>query len=110
MIHDYSYDLAYDREFLHFLGHAYSNLLEDRVKVYQILNDNKIETPRYIVCDRSDLDNMPEFEEFDDYLEINGETFHKPFVEKPVRYIERYFYLISSSNDLGPSLDRPQTV
>ena len=29
---------------------------------------------------------MPEFEEFDDYLEINGETFHKPFVEKPVRY------------------------
>ena len=59
---------------------------KDRVKVYQILNDNKIETPRYIVCDRSDLENMPEFEEFDDYLEINGETFHKPFVEKPVRY------------------------
>ena len=27
---------------------------------------------------------MPDFEEFDDYLEINGETFHKPFVEKPV--------------------------
>ena len=53
--------------------------------MYQILNDNKIETPRYIVCDRSDLENMPEFEEFDDYLEINGETFHKPFVEKPVR-------------------------
>ena len=63
-----------------------SNLFKDRVKVYQILNDNKIETPRYIVCDRSDLENMPEFEEFDDYLEINGETFHKPFVEKPVRY------------------------
>ena len=51
--------------------------LTDRVKVYQTLNDNGIETPRYIVCDRSDLDNMPEFEEFDDYLEINGETFHK---------------------------------
>ena len=58
--------------------------IQDRVKVYQTLNDNGIETPRYIVCDRSDLDNMPEFEEFDDYLEINGETFHKPFVEKPV--------------------------
>ena len=61
------------------------------MKVYQILNDNKIETPRYIVCDRSDLENMPEFEEFDDYLEINGETFHKPFVEKPVRYDQNYF-------------------
>ena len=67
---------------------------KDRVKVYQILNDNKIETPRYIVCDRSDLENMPEFEEFDDYLEINGETFHKPFVEKPVRYDQNYLYQI----------------
>ena len=37
---------------------------------------------------------MPEFEEFDDYLEINGETFHKPFVEKPVRYDQNYFYQI----------------
>ena len=74
-----------------------SNLFKDRVKVYQILNDNKIETPRYIVCDRSDLENMPEFEEFDDYLEINGETFHKPFVEKPVRYDQNYFYQFSGS-------------
>lgn len=39
---------------------------------------------RYIVCDRSDIDNLPHFEEHDDYIEINNEVFHKPFVEKPV--------------------------
>ena len=79
------HDRGHDHKSVHAIKRSRSNQLKDRVKVYQILNDNKIETPRYIVCDRSDLENMPEFEEFDDYLEINGETFHKPFVEKPVR-------------------------
>merc|ERR1711937_668318 len=31
--------------------------IQDRVKVYQTLTDNGIETPRYIVCDRSDDEN-----------------------------------------------------
>lgn len=30
------------------------------------------------------MDNLPHFEEHDDYIEINNEVFHKPFVEKPV--------------------------
>ena len=39
---------------------------------------------RYIVCDRSDDENQPHFEEHDDYIVIGNEVFHKPFVEKPV--------------------------
>ena len=58
--------------------------IQDRVKVYQTLKDHGIETPRYAICDRSDPDNMPLFDEADDYVEINGETFYKPFVEKPL--------------------------
>ena len=46
---------------------------------------------------------MPEFEEFDDYLEINGETFHKPFVEKPVRYDKIYFIRRSDSDGPPPT-------
>jgi len=30
------------------------------------------------------LDNLPHFEEHDDYIEINDDIFQKPFVEKPV--------------------------
>ena len=56
--------------------------LQDRTKVYQILNDNNIDTPKYIVCNRSK--GPVQFEENDDHVEINGETIHKPFVEKPI--------------------------
>ena len=38
-----------------------------------------------LITFEKDLENMPEFEEFDDYLEINGETFHKPFVGRVVK-------------------------
>ena len=58
--------------------------IQDRVKVYQTLKDHGIETPRYVICDRSDPDNLPLFDEADDYVEINGEIFYKPFVEKPL--------------------------
>ena len=80
-------------------GFYFLEQYQDRVRVYQILNDHGIETPRYIVCDRSDLNNLPEFEEFDDYLEINGETFHKPFVEKPVSAENhRTFFALLNTN------------
>ena len=36
------------------------------------------------MCDRSDDENEPHFEEHDDYIVIGNEVFHKPFVEKPV--------------------------
>ena len=75
--------------------HYRKNLIKDRVKVYQTLNDNGIETPRYIVCDRSDLDNMPEFEEFDDYLEINGETFHKVTRVHMIQHVVVIFLALS---------------
>ena len=60
------------------------NTILSRVKVYKTLQEFGIDVPRYVVCDRSDPDNPPDFEEFDDHIEVNGQIFHKPFVEKPV--------------------------
>ena len=59
-------------------------IIQSRVQVYKTLQDFDIDVPRYAVVDRSDPDNPPIFEEHEDHIEINGEIFHKPFVEKPV--------------------------
>ncbi|CAF3721714.1 unnamed protein product [Adineta steineri] len=61
----------------------------DRVKVHEILEDAGIPQPRYGVLRRhlnsdgtwTTLSNVIEQ---DDQIEIDGEIFHKPFVEKPV--------------------------
>ena len=56
----------------------------DRREVYRILEREGIELPRYAVLDRTlPLDKI-QFEEQDDSVIVNGITFNKPFVEKPV--------------------------
>ncbi|XP_023325521.1 inositol hexakisphosphate and diphosphoinositol-pentakisphosphate kinase [Eurytemora carolleeae] len=57
--------------------------IQDRRQVYNILSTERIELPRYTVLDR-DGPVMPDFEEDDDHVVVNGVTFNKPFVEKPV--------------------------
>lgn len=59
--------------------------IQDRRKVYRILEDAGIELPRYAVLDR-DSTNPEERElvECEDHVEINGVVFNKPFVEKPI--------------------------
>ena len=69
--------------------------LLDRRVVYEILKKHDIPTPPHIVANRNDpapAGTMPthavdfeaeNFEEYEDYVEVNGERIDKPFVEKP---------------------------
>lgn len=59
--------------------------IQDRRKVYKILEEADIELPRYAVLDR-DSANLEEREliESDDHIEVANFLFNKPFVEKPI--------------------------
>ena len=66
--------------------------LKDRRKVYDLMEDNGIKSPRHVfvsrdgyVCKASGAGEFEEeLEEHDDYITVNGVTIQKPFVEKPV--------------------------
>lgn len=59
--------------------------IQDRRKVYKILEEADIELPRYAVLDR-DSANVEDREliESDDHIEVANFVFNKPFVEKPI--------------------------
>jgi inositol-hexakisphosphate/diphosphoinositol-pentakisphosphate 1-kinase len=69
-------------------------MLKDRRKVYDLLEASGIDVPRYVYLSRDGYvstgtgagngSNDTEVAEFDDHIEINGVSIHKPFVEKPV--------------------------
>lgn len=69
-------------------------LLQDRRKVYDLLEASGIDVPRHVYLSRDgyistgtgdgDGSKPSELQEFDDHIEVNGVTIHKPFVEKPV--------------------------
>ncbi|XP_062522518.1 inositol hexakisphosphate and diphosphoinositol-pentakisphosphate kinase 2-like isoform X2 [Corticium candelabrum] len=58
-------------------------LTRDRREVYRVLHENDIETPRYTIMNRDESSNS-KLHEDDDWVEIDGTVFQKPFVEKPV--------------------------
>ena len=62
----------------------------DRTKVYQILKENGIELPRYAIKWQ---DNDENFIEQDDQIEIDGQVFVKPFVEKPINADDHNIYI-----------------
>uniref|UniRef100_M4C9X9 Inositol hexakisphosphate and diphosphoinositol-pentakisphosphate kinase n=1 Tax=Brassica campestris TaxID=3711 RepID=M4C9X9_BRACM len=60
-------------------------LLHDRRKVYEHLEMYGIPVPRYACVNRKvPNEEVDYFVEEEDFVEVNGERFWKPFVEKPV--------------------------
>lgn len=59
--------------------------IQDRRKVYKILEEADIELPRYAVLDRDSANSEErELVESDDHIEVANFVFNKPFVEKPI--------------------------
>ncbi|KAM9955566.1 hypothetical protein ACTFIW_007496 [Dictyostelium discoideum] len=61
-------------------------LLQDRQKVNKILEDNDIPCPKSLYVLRDPITNnliTPNFNQSDDYIEVNGNRIYKPFIEKP---------------------------
>lgn len=78
--------------------------IQDRRKVYRILEEAGIELPRYAVLDR-DSTNPEEREiiESEDHVEINGVVFNKPFVEKPISAEDHNIYIYYPTSAGGGS-------
>lgn len=82
--------------------------IQDRRRVYSLLEKAGIELPRYAVLDRDSLDPSVlilerELIEGEDHVEVNGIIFNKPFVEKPISAENHNIYIYYPTSAGGGS-------